>query len=441
LASYLPKPHADGSPIQPSEFPTALPAYLIRVVAQLKVEGQVVASGGSYPLGQELVGVGGFTRYDLSDWDLSTDGTIISGQTSAIGLSLQGISGDQMARLKARLESTKAKLEAKDVTGLTGDLIIGDFLTATVWGYFTSVETYGNMAKRQADMIDLPALSYGFFHAAVVPNRLYGIITTNVRFPGVMMDIGHLRHNRVAKDNETQSWITYNQMRGQQASMLEGTIPETFFTDPNAVAKPEAVSAVKAIAVAAAQGQKIFTITQANAAVALPQLQQRASVVDEIQNAVAAGKEVTISQSRVTVGGWTGAGYTIVDPATGAGAYMIEGGANGGFMPVGALWGVSFAIPVMAILFALGATASLFLIFSTVIIALTVLMLLSIALADAMLDLNDTQRGCVWNGFAQSFTLTISAYFARSGPWTSVIAGGIVGWFLSHLPTTPSGQC
>ena len=63
---------------------------------------------------------------------------------------------------------------------------------------------------------------------------------------------------------------------------------------------------------------------------ALPQLQQSADVMDEIQNAIAAGKEVTVSQGTVTVGGWTGAGYIIVDPQTGAGAYMIEGGANGG---------------------------------------------------------------------------------------------------------------
>lgn len=44
---------------------------------------------------------------------------------------------------------------------------------------------------------------------------------------------------------------------------------------------------------------------------------------------MAAGKIVTISQTTVTQFGWTGSGYIILDPATGAGAYMIAG-ADGG---------------------------------------------------------------------------------------------------------------
>ena len=51
--------------------------------------------------------------------------------------------------------------------------------------------------------------------------------------------------------------------------------------------------------------------------------------MSEIQNALAAGKEVTVHQSPITQSGWTGSGYIITDPATGAGAYKISGGANG----------------------------------------------------------------------------------------------------------------
>ncbi len=87
---------------------------------------------------------------------------------------------------------------------------------------------------------------------------------------------------------------------------------------------------MKAIAIAQSQGQKVFTITSANAAIAIPQLQQRSSVIDEITNAVNAGKEVTIHQSPITANGWTGVGYVVVDPQTGSGAYLIEGGARGG---------------------------------------------------------------------------------------------------------------
>lgn len=198
------------------------------------------------------------------------------------------------------------------------------------------MDSLGKLSQNQANTIDLPGLSYGLFHAVVAPMKTFGVVMS-VTFPGVMMDIGHLRHLRVAKDNDTTTWINYNRMRGQQQSVLEASVPEQFFTDPAATTKPEGVSTVKALATAASQGQKIFTITQANIATALPQLQHSTSIIDEIRNAVAAGKEVTISERQVTVAGWTGAGYAIVDPATGAGAYLIEGGANGGYTGLGGL--------------------------------------------------------------------------------------------------------
>lgn len=136
IASFLPQPHADGSPIQPSEIPTALPGYMIKVTPELKVEGSTVASGGSFTMGTDLLGEGGFTQYHLQGWDLDTDATIVAGQASTIGLSLEGISAKQLTDLKTRMEQTKAKLDAKDVTALTNSDITGDLLTATVWSWF-----------------------------------------------------------------------------------------------------------------------------------------------------------------------------------------------------------------------------------------------------------------------------------------------------------------
>ena len=50
----------------------------------------------------------------------------------------------------------------------------------------------------------------------------------------------------------------------------------------------------------------------------------------DIRNGVNAGKTVTVSERPITLNGWTGTGYTILDPYSGAGAYMIGGGLDGG---------------------------------------------------------------------------------------------------------------
>lgn len=364
IASYLPKPHADGTPIQQSEFPTSIPA-LARLTPELKVDGEVAASAGSFFLGSELAGQGGFTQYDFSGWDLTNDDTLVTGQTTAIGLSVQGLTLNQLQQLKSRLEQAKGKLESGITSDLNGDLVVGDLLTATVWAYLLSVQAQGKLLGMQARMVDLPGLTYGMFHSSVQPNKVYGgAVTTSVKFPGVLMDIGHLRHVRWSKDHDQSSWIRYNRMRGQAASVLEGIIPEMFFVDGTTCspgssgtsdlskpACPQGLSAVRALMLAQAEGQKIYTITQANQQ-AINSLQLRSDTLDDIRTAVAAGKEVLVHERPVVVRGGSGAGYVIIDPQTGAGAYLIEGKANGGilFLFAGALLAVFglFFLPAVA---------------------------------------------------------------------------------------------
>lgn len=228
-------------------------------------------------------------------------------------------------------------------------------------------------------MFDRPSLAYGLFHAQAQPIKLLGYVTTGVSWSGVMLDIGHLRHLRWVKDTGVpvdqsglpvrgsptdanspvisdgddyakRRWIAYNKMRGQYASRLEHAIPERFFNDPTKCnapgvsattsppfdpAKPacaEGISAMKAVAIALRQGQKLFVVTSQNVGVVVPQLSHRSSVIDDVKAAVASGKDVMIHQSSITAEGWSGAGYSVVDPETGAGGYLIEGGARGGFL-------------------------------------------------------------------------------------------------------------
>jgi hypothetical protein len=67
--------------------------------------------------------------------------------------------------------------------------------------------------------------------------------------------------------------------------------------------------------------------------------------MDEIRASLNAGKEVITHTDSDSVPGWSGAGYIIIDPDTGAGAYKISGGANGSF-----LTGLFFGIALGALL-------------------------------------------------------------------------------------------
>jgi len=100
-------------------------------------------------------------------------------------------------------------------------------------------------------------------------------VVRKVTFPGVNIGIGRLRNITWAKDNDSKKWVADNRLWGQYMSALEHAVPERFFNDPaqcnlegasTPVAGlpdcPQGISGVKVVGLAAAQEQKIYTITQ-----------------------------------------------------------------------------------------------------------------------------------------------------------------------------------
>jgi hypothetical protein len=105
--------------------------------------------------------------------------------------------------------------------------------------------------------------------------------------------------------------------------------------NPSLPACPQGISAVKALALAGSQGQRVYTITPqvyaSNPAIVQNQLVAHSQATRErVQGYLDAGWEVSIHQAPITQDGWTGAGFTAIDPTTGAGGYLIEGASNGG---------------------------------------------------------------------------------------------------------------
>jgi hypothetical protein len=345
VASYMPKPHADGSPIQPSEFPTSLPGYLIRLKAQINLDGQVVAQASqAVPMGTDLYSTGGFTQlYDRSQWDLTSEESNVSGQVTAIGISAGGVSVQQLSSVKHGLENAHIKLQQGNASSLLGESIAGGMMASIIWTWLSVSERHGQLSQAVAGVVESPGLSYGLFHTVANPVYSWGVIR-RVTFPGVNIDVGHMRTLGWAKDNSPAKWVAYNRLRGQTMSALEHAIPERFLTDPNQCSNmvldgrppcPQGVSAVKALGLAAQAGQKIYTITRelyaSNPSLVSAVLgAHSASTRERIQQALDTGYEVTVHEAPISHGGWAGAGYLLIDPATGAGGYLIEGGSNGG---------------------------------------------------------------------------------------------------------------
>ena len=96
------------------------------------------------------------------------------------------------------------------------------------------------------------------------------------------------------------------------SSVLEHGVPEAIFGSQAAPA--EGISAVKALMLAAKQGQRIYHISSSNAATVLPNLSIDDAALMEIRQGLQAGKEVIAHTNRISVPGFTGEGYIIYDP-------------------------------------------------------------------------------------------------------------------------------
>ena len=217
---------------------------------------------------------------------------------------------------------------------------------------------------------------------------------------------------------------------------MEHAVPEQFwvdksqcrYTDENGQIKnptqadcAQGVSAVKAIAIAQAEGQRIYTINQSNAATALPKLPVGGTVGQEIQSAIQAGKEVTFHERAINAHGFSGTGYIITDPETGAGGYIIEGKGNGGVL---ALFGAALVGVIGMYLLPLFAGAALMAVAITLSIALHVAIL---ALAE-LIATGDIDPANIFAGSAAALSLmrAIATLFAGLGFAAAfVVPGGI----------------
>jgi hypothetical protein len=326
IVSRLPVPEADGS-IDPAKFPKTLPGYLINLSAEFTINGETIKSGAAGKMGGELYEEMGLWS-PKEGWETSVNHPT-AGSYRAIGLDLQGVSPEQAARLKQQLESTRAKLESNDdiqLATLTKQNFVGDLLYGTVFNYFALNDLQDQIAAQNSNMLSYRLPSYGTFSTTLKTQYWFGL-PRNVALGGLSMDIDHMKQHRISKTNNRAEAIEFSQNIGARMSAMEHLVPEQMFSTETD--KAEGISAVKALAIASQQGQKIWTITNDNVNLALSRINLGAEAESDIRNAVNAGKIATAHESRINFNGWVGEGYTLIDPNTGAGAYMISGGGNG----------------------------------------------------------------------------------------------------------------
>ncbi|MBC3919461.1 hypothetical protein H8L32_18365, partial [Undibacterium sp. CY18W] len=347
LAAYLPAAHSDNSPITASEFPTSIPGYLVQLKAEIRLDGQVVATGGNFSLGSELPA--SISNYDpaANNWN---DSNFIAhaGDYHAIVADTQGINPAQLDTVRQRLAATQTRLNSQTAaTSVSRDDLTGDLLHQTILAYFATTDANSAIFQRAAGVIEQRLPSHGRAVAQVSPDFLLGMVN-NVSFPGVILDIDRLK-SAVASQSTGLSAPVYSRQSNQRnAAYAHLVLDKHYGSAANAATNTAAVTAASAVRILAKaasqpQTQPVHAVTSSNLSAALLNISLTADQSNDLQNAVAAGYRVLLPQNPATLSGWSGQAMQIEDPQTGAGAYRLSGGSSNGSNGSGNLSGTATA--------------------------------------------------------------------------------------------------
>jgi len=343
IAGLFPQPHPDGSPIQPEELPAAFPAYLINLKPELRVNDQVVATGEAVRMGeiQSLA-----LRFDDPSGYGSAPVThiVTAGEYVALFFNAAGVSTEPLTKQQARLQALKAKLDSNNVADITKDELIGDLLNSVIMTYFYELDALDRLIAQTMEIAHVRLPSEGAFFLSLRTTYVFGV-PKSVGPAGMTLDVPRIFYTVKAKDGDPSKVWQFGLASGPISSAVEHSVPEQLLSTSSVPV--EAVSAVKALGMANDQGIPIYTITPLNAADVLPQLAIPGSSLSDIRNAINSGKVVTVSKTPVLFKGRTILGYMVLNPETGAGAYIING-SNGSLADVamnvliGLVWGTFF---------------------------------------------------------------------------------------------------
>jgi murein DD-endopeptidase MepM/ murein hydrolase activator NlpD/transglutaminase-like putative cysteine protease len=290
------------------------PSYLINVKPVLKVEGTTVAEGSAIGMGGDLTFKMSFIGPQGVIDNVITNNLTV-GATHAIGLG----SGYTTGRI---ITYRTAKLGAAATAGESGDSILGEYLNLLAMNYLQELDSSRKLISKSMKILDTYRTAELMVGVDLGVSRIFGI-PRSVNINGLLIDVDYNTATPVDMDGNQSKVRRFQILTGMTSSALEHTMFES-------IIGVEAVSTIKALEIANVQGIPVHQIDANNIAAKLPLLQLSSEVKADIQNAINAGKVVTVPERNIQLNSWNGVGYIVMEPTTGTGAYLISGGMSGG---------------------------------------------------------------------------------------------------------------
>ncbi|HYO11933.1 MAG TPA: transglutaminase-like domain-containing protein [Thermoanaerobaculia bacterium] len=315
---FLPASDADAATIRSFGGLFEVPPYLVRLRPTLFVEGEPVIAGVPQTMGTLLRLRVRFQEPGESD---EVEHRVTAGTFGALALDLQQIGKEEITQRRARLEAVRDQLADVAVDTAWDDLV-GEPLHLIGQSYFLQVEAAGRIGSHQSDVVSLKRPAEALVTFAPTFSYLFGTAVEQEE-GGFNIDVRRYLVSPVSRTGDEEQVRAWVLATGSFGSAAEHEVFEHLLG-------ARSVSSIKLIGEANARGIPVFRVDSANLSQVLPLLQVPSPIRNDVINAVNAGRQVLVPQQQITFFDWTGVGYIVLDPESGAAAYLISGGLAGG---------------------------------------------------------------------------------------------------------------
>lgn len=319
--TYEPASSADQAVIDNAiaSYQTRLPVYLIHVKPTLKVEGEIVAEGSIYTMGENQV----LSVDVIAPWyQHNRDYQLTSGDFHVLSLNPSGITAaDFDTRTHQHALSGTTEADYRDYTA--------EMFHQIALAWWGEKQAFNDFIEATNHVVHYQLPSHTLAGSPLTVRYFFGI-ARSASYGSRVMDAKEDFITAAHADGNAEQKRRFALAAGYVGSYLEaGIFDQAFLMDPG-----HSMSTITALKAASEKGVAIYSIDAANAA-SLNQIVTDPDDVQAMRNAVAAGLRVTTAQRDITVDNFTGLGYILEDPKTGAAAYLISGGRNGDNSPAG----------------------------------------------------------------------------------------------------------
>ena len=181
---------SNGTTIDPATgLPTRIPAYLAQLKAQVSLNGQVVAEGGSFTLGQSLVLRSVLTGPDGAQ--LSSDNSLVVGETHAWAIQGQALGANAPAAAAANLANLRSQLQSAQANALpSGPAQTAQLLSSLATTYQATLDAKARLYQSVAGVIEVRLPSLVRASTRLEVETALGVVTY-VRPAGIGLHVDH----------------------------------------------------------------------------------------------------------------------------------------------------------------------------------------------------------------------------------------------------------